>query len=686
MQNLNPLLRRIRVPEKAVPIVFLSVLFLAFGLLIPWLGIYWDDWLFVYNAYARGAQGLWDFMYADGTPFSSFTSVALFSILGFKPLAWHLASLLARWLTVVAFWLVLRRLWPSNNIQTSLVALLFAIYPFFLLQPLAFTFLHVWVGYCFLGLSIYWMILSVQQPKKFWLSFILSLGAEIITILTLEYFLGLEFLRPLILWLILRDQEKNIRSRLIRVIKLWLPYLVVVGIYVWWRFLVYEVPMEHRNNPVGIKAIFLNPLIELRVLLTNLIPDVLSVVMTAWYKIFDPAFFNLADRRNLLLFALSLFAGLAIFLLFNHQDQQKSETEETKSLWAREAFWFGLTTVVLGLAPSYVIGVFINHKNNLWYSRLGLASILGASLLIVALLELISSKTRARLVIVALLVGLSVGFHVRHTNEFRWTWSKEQNFFRQLALRVPGLEPGTALIMEKDISPYTPGDSSLGYAIDAIYAQPLKEEGEYVNYWVFTKTPDFEEKIDRFINGMDMKVNNRSVNFIGKSSQSLVISFEPEQGQCLYVIRPQDVSFRKLSPYLKKLGHLSELEQIDTSVDSPGPFLQEMGLKYPDDWCTYYQKADLARQNEDYEKVIQLWRDANEKGLSPGAYFEYFLFLDGFTQLQRWDEAVELTFKALRSFPESRLSMCDYWNALPVGAEKDLAYKKVQAKLDCSTD
>ncbi len=685
MLNLRSFLRRIRLSENSAPVVLLCVLFLAFGVLIPFLGIYWDDWIFVYNAYTRGAQGLWDFMYADGTPFSSFMNTALFYILGVKPLYWHVAELFVRWLTVIAFWLVLRRLWPSHPIQNYLVSLLFAIHPFFTLQPLAFTFLHVWVGYCFLGFSLYWMIRSVQSPEKFWLYTILSLGAEIITILTLEYFMGLEFLRPFLLWFLLRHEEKNIKSRAIRVLKLWAPYLIVLGIYVWWRFLIYSVPNERRNNPVGIRMLLLNPLAEIRLVLSNLVPDILSIAVTAWYKIFDPALFNLADRKNLLLLALSLSVSLGVFLVLKQQANQNPENPVPESRWAREAVWFGLVIIILGLIPPYVIGTFINQKNNFWYSRLGLASIFGAALLTVALLELMSAKTRARLVIIALLVGFSVGYHIRYTNDFRRTWNKELDFYRQLVLRVPDLQPGTAIVSEGDISPYTPGDSSIAYAIDTIYAQPLGDKGKYVDYWFFTRSPDFEKDLDRFVTGTEIDVTNRSVSFKGRIDQSLIISFEPEQGQCLYVLRPQDASFRKLSPFLKRLSPLSAPGRIHSSAGTSSPFLQAIGLRYPEDWCTYYEKADLARQNKDYKAVAGYWTEARKSGFSPNAYFEYFVFLDGFTQLGRWDDAVELTLDAIHKFPIVRPSMCDYWNALPSTAGRDSAYGKIMPKLDCSS-
>jgi hypothetical protein len=61
MLTLRSFFSRFRLSEKTAPLVFLGVLIATFGLLIPSLGIYWDDWIFVYNAYARGPRGLWDF-------------------------------------------------------------------------------------------------------------------------------------------------------------------------------------------------------------------------------------------------------------------------------------------------------------------------------------------------------------------------------------------------------------------------------------------------------------------------------------------------------------------------------------------------------------------------------------------------------------------------------------------------
>jgi hypothetical protein len=494
--------------------------------------------------------------------------------------------------------------------------------------------------------------------------------------------MGLEFLRPVILWMVLREQETNTKQRLLKVLKLWTPYLLILGSYIVWRFFIYQVPIENRNDPVGIKLLFSDPIAEFLVILSNIVPDMLLIVVAAWYKVLDPLFFDLTDRRNLLFMMLSVLVGLAVFLIFYLYEHKENQENQSGSAWQKEAFWLGLFIIVAGLIPPYTGDLFINAKNPLWSSRFGLASMLGACLIIIALVELISPRVRTRLVLIAVLIGLSVGYHARYTNDYRWAWKKELNLYRQLSMRVPALQSNTAIIADQEILTYM-GDYPTAYAINTLYAEPLSDDDQYVDYWFFSIFSNFGNELDGFMDGMAIDASHRSVSFVGRSDESLIVSFEPSQYQCLYVIRPEDAAFRKLPPLLKEASHLSALDRIETSADSSSSFLEAIGVQPAEDWCSYYQKADLARQEKNYVEVVTLWADAKKQGLSPDAYFEYLLFVDAFVQLGNWDDATKLTLEVSRRFPISRPALCDYWYSVPATAERDTALKKLEAKLDC---
>jgi hypothetical protein len=123
---------KLQLNDKAVPPILLFAVLVSFGLLIPRLGFYWDDWPVVYMTHTQGINGFWAFYQFD-RPFSAWTYILLTPILGTHSIAWYIFVMDLRW-AAVSIWLVLRQIWPAKHHQVFWIALLFAECPLFPLQ------------------------------------------------------------------------------------------------------------------------------------------------------------------------------------------------------------------------------------------------------------------------------------------------------------------------------------------------------------------------------------------------------------------------------------------------------------------------------------------------------------------------------------------------------------------------
>ena len=98
------LLRRLRA-DGMTPLVLLLVSVLAFGLQLPWLGYYVDDWIILHALNIGGAERIFEYAFLGNRPLVFWLWWGAFRLLGSAPLPWHIWALLWRWLAVVMIWL-----------------------------------------------------------------------------------------------------------------------------------------------------------------------------------------------------------------------------------------------------------------------------------------------------------------------------------------------------------------------------------------------------------------------------------------------------------------------------------------------------------------------------------------------------------------------------------------------------
>ena len=274
----------------------------------------------------------------------------------------------------------------------------------------------------------------------------------------------------------------------------------------------------------------------------------------------------------------------------------------------------GLALTVLGPIPAWITGQSVSQDNPLWSGRLGLASMVGASLVVVALLELLVKEFRYRLLIFVVLIAFSLTWHLRTGNEYRWSWVKQSRFYQQLYWRAPYIQPNTALLSDEEVLPYM-GEYPTAFALSTLY--PKYDKKIDVPYWFYNAARRFPDKIAELASGFPLTYDFNFGRFNGNSRDSLVINFMPEENRCLWVLRPEDADIRILPEFTRQMVYASNLRRIQPAAPQPYSLFTDVFGEALPDWCYYFEKADLARQLQDWNKVVELWGESEQGRVLP---------------------------------------------------------------------
>jgi len=105
------------------------------------------------------------------------------------------------------------------------------------------------------------------------------------------------------------------------------------------------------------------------------------------------------------------------------------------------------------------------------------------------------------------------------------------------------------------------------------------------------------------------------------------------------------------------------------------------------DWCYFFEKADLARQYQDWDQIIQLWNAAQKAGERAGNAFEYIPFIEGLGHTEDWTQVKSLTKSSNRITSGLEPSLCSAMDRLATGAppsqQKDETINILREDLNC---
>jgi hypothetical protein len=496
---------------RSIPVVagLLLVAVLAYGTLIPWLGYYWDDWLLFAGhldlSFARAAQ--------QDRPLLWHLRDLTVAAIGARPLHWHLLALAARWLTAVAFWWLLAGLWPERRHQTAAAALLFLVYPGFSGQPLGAIYSHILLQLALHLASFGVMVHGLRQPRLARPATALAAALLAASLALSEYFVGLELLRPVLLWMVLRGSPRAVLRR-------WSPYLMVLSAYLVWRLAVFEAPARYDAGHV-LAGFLAHPLAALAVRVRIALADLVRLVPVAWARVLEPEILPVgweSPRAVALAWGLTILAAAAAAGVLLSRGRAPA-ADGSEADWGREALLLGLAAIGLGQLPFWLSGREVQLGT--LFDRYALPAAFGSSLAVMGLMAYLLRTRAQQVACTVLLVGLAAGLHVRNANQYRHDWEAQRAFFWQLSWRAPRLACGARLVV-------LTGGGGMAYTANHALAVPVN--------WMFPHHRGACEIRVRTVQSA------AALAGLAASRDDLAIAYRPPD--CLRVLRPEPADLR----------------------------------------------------------------------------------------------------------------------------------------------
>jgi len=678
-------MKNINISVKFVPLGLLFLNLISFAPLIPRLGLYWDDWPSLWFLHYYG-PGVFPDVFTIDRPAQGWLFILTTGLVGESMVAWQLFGILTRWISCLSLWWVLRLIWPKRIIEATWITFLFAVYPGFNQQYIPITYSHMSIMLSIFLISIATMILAYQKHKWFWPLILFSLSTSAVTMFTLEYFVGLELLRPVILLMISNKDSGKTGKRIVIALKRWLPYLFILIAFFIWR-ITNKTP---RGQVTLLDDLHKNPFTTVADLLKTVISDMYKSSILAWAQTIN--FQTLLTYRTTIIilvgFLILTAAILTIFFMMRLDSGQKSDQEPDQNIplrWELQSIFLGIYSLLIGGWPIWATNLKIDLKFP--WDRFTLMMMLGASLLLVGLVFLITRNRLQSSIILGIIVGLSVGMHFQTGLTYMRDWNYQKAFFWQLVWRAPEIKPGTVLITSKLPFLYVT-DNSLTAPINWTYAP--ENYTRQMPYGLINIDARLGRNLTSLEEDTPIHQPYRATSFEGSTSQALIMYYSPEH--CLKMIDPELDRFWPYKPgFIPEAMHLSDTDLIMIDSEKTAfPPAQVFGAEPEPDWCYYFEKAELARQSEEWDKVAQFGDKALklEKVYNKKNASELITFIQGYAHVGRWGEAEKLSVEANRHSNIIKDSLCEVWSELavntPVSENQRSAIEKINNKLHCN--
>jgi len=609
---------------------------LAYLPLMGQLGYFNDDWYLMWAAKAGGPDTFFPIFSID-RPLRAWLMYPVYSLFGENPLWYNLSAYILRVLGGLALGWMMKMLWPRMSLVALSIAVLYVIYPGFLSQPNAIDYqshiMALFLANLSLALTIKTLLSSASKPKQV-LFFSLSALTGGLYLGLMEYYIGFELIRLLLILLLALRNHTDWKQQIKQTLRYGVPHLVIPLGFIFWRVFIFTGERQATNAGAQLISFLTSPLQTALNWFFTLSGDVLDALIFAWII---PLSQLINDVTWVGIISALLAAALSWFMI--------TEKQETDAPWNREAVWLGIGSILAGLFPVIMVNREVSFPD---YSRYTLVAS-GGVVIILIWFAFTLPKVFWQKMAIASLIFVSILTHSANSTRAAHETEAIKNFWWQVAWRAPQLETNTTLV-----ALYPVGNIQEDYFVwgpaNLIY-YPHSQNAEYLQPGIYAALAG-EDTLQK------AKARERQVYDLRRSIRTyanyrnLLILSQPDEASCMQALDSNLPEIAATAPdFVRDIAPYSEIEHIQTNAPALTPPYYPFGAEPAHTWCYYYQKISLARQKGDWQEAHRLSAESLELGYAPKIEMEWLPLLHSLAQTRDWTRLEQVSVKIGRNLP-----------------------------------
>jgi len=637
--NLLRKLNRVRLAEIALILIVSALAYLPN---IAQSTYYRDDWYYMLDR-TKGGPATFPSMFSVDRPTRGPVFEAYYNLFGDQPLPYQVSAYAWRVMSGLAALWLFRLLWPRQKWAAPLGALLFTLYPGYLLWFDGIEYQPMIISVALEVISIAMTVQAVRTSGRIsrvaWAVGSILTGWAYITLV--DYAVGMEAFRALCVGIVaIRGQNGTTVKAWLRrgwlALRAWAVFAIIpLGFWIWERY-IFNSARSDTNLMAQLEIYHFNRLATAVSWLEHFIQSALNIGVLAWGTPFYQKFPDLFGMQ-LGQFAegVGLAAGAAVCVILAvlyldrvNWAEEKEDSAQTADAnhfpWQAEAVWVGLLGVMAGVLPIVIANRFVNFD---YYSHYALPASLAGTILIVGLVGYIHSRW-ARLGVMVVLVGVAVLTHFAVSSQAVQEEQIVQNFWWQVSWRAPGgIQAGTTL------AAYYPGvnygentDVVEGPANFIYYPETSPVLPVHYSLSSLSMAPYMPRDVLSGKPNEDLTYRTHSLSM---HYDRILAMSQPTGAACVHVFDGRWPRFSTDEPQpMLLIGRESKIDLVLPGGSSPiRPPVVQFGPEPAHGWCYYYQKEELALQAGDYQQVAALGKDAESLHLRPADPVEWMPFV-----------------------------------------------------------